>query len=369
MTEQKKGPGSKLSRRAFIGRAGIGAGALAIGGAGAFARTVEAAPARSSFVSTDPHHFGRLFPGLDAFAPATHDVTKSLIALGAQGGPLDARDQLSAGPVALITDPALSLNNPDNPTHTAGTTFFGQFVDHGITFDTSSTLGSPTDPLTSPNGRTPSLDLDSVYGGGPTGTPMLYDVNHDPAKLLIDSGGLFEDLLRMADGTAIIPDPRNDEHMIIAGLQCAFILFHNRAVDDARASRATSSPDAFAVARRVTTWHYQWLVLHEFLPLIVGQHMVDHVMQHGRRFYTPGLGQAFMPVEFQGAACYRFGHSMVRPSYRANLKVTTETRSSASSSTPVRTASRRIRVTCVAASARPAASSGGRPSSTSATVR
>jgi hypothetical protein len=47
--------------------------------------------------------------------------------------------------------------------------------------------------------------------------------------------------------------------------------------------------------------------------------MVDDVLQNGRRFYTVGVGQAFMPVEFQ-AACYRFGHSMVRPSYRANLK-------------------------------------------------
>ena len=47
--------------------------------------------------------------------------------------------------------------------------------------------------------------------------------------------------------------------------------------------------------------------------------MVDEVLQHGRRVYTAGVGQAFMPVEFSGA-CYRFGHSMVRPSYRANLK-------------------------------------------------
>jgi hypothetical protein len=69
----------------------------------------------------------------------------------------------------------------------------------------------------------------------------------------------------------------------------------------------------------LTTWHYQWLVLHEFLPLFVGQAMVDDVLAHGRRLYTVGVGQAFMPVEFQGA-CYRFGHSMVRPSYRANLK-------------------------------------------------
>lgn len=306
---------SRLSRRGFLKRAGLGAGAIATGGA--FAAPVHAAPARSRFVTTAPQTFGRMFPGLHPFAPASKGVTKSLLALGAQGGLLDAKDDLAAGPVALITNPALSANNPDNPTHTAGTTFMGQFIDHDITFDTSSTLGSPTEPTTSPNGRTPALDLDSVYGGGPVATPALYDPT-DHAKLRIDTGGIFEDLPRTADNTAIVGDPRNDEHVIIAGLQCAFILFHNRAVDDARANGATW-PDDFAQARQLTTWHYHWLVLHEFLPLFVGQAMVDDVLTRGRRFYKVGVGEAFMPVEFQGA-CYRFGHSMVRPSYRANLK-------------------------------------------------
>jgi hypothetical protein len=306
----------RYSRRGFLVRAGIGAGAVAAGGgiSGTLAPTVFGAPARSRFVTTDAQHFGRIFPNLSAFAPANSGVTKNLLALGSQGGLLDAQDQLSAGPVALITNPALSVNNPDNPTHTAGTTFVGQFIDHDVTFDTSSTLGVPTEPLTSPNGRTPSLDLDSVYGGGPVASPALYDPKH-PGKLLIGSGGIFEDLPRMSDGTAIVGDPRNDENMMIAGLHCAFVLFHNRAVDEVHGT----SQQRFAQARQLTTWHYHWMVLHEFLPLFVGQAMVDDVLANGRRFYTVGLGQAFMPVEFQGA-CYRFGHSMVRPSYRANLK-------------------------------------------------
>src|SRR5215211_3692304 len=310
----------RFGRRAFLARLGLGAGALALGGsaADAFVRPVTAAAARSRFASTDAAHFGRLFPELQPFAVANQGVTKALLALGAQGGPLDARDDLSAGRVRLITDPSLSVNNPDNPTHTAGTTFVGQFIDHDVTFDASSTLGTPTDPLTSPTARTPALDLDSVYGAGPFGSPMLYDTANDPAKLLISSGGVFEDLPRLGDGTAMIADPRNDEHLIIAGLHCAFILFHNRAVDHARANGSTTVAEAFAEARRLTTWHYHWIVLHEFLPQIVGQEMVDEVLQTGREFYTVELGEAFMPVEFQGA-CYRFGHSMVRPSYRANL--------------------------------------------------
>ena len=322
MTADVRNDGAvRYGRRGFLARLGIGAGALALGGsaADAFARPIDVAPARSAFVSTDAAHFGRLFPELQPFAVANQGVTKSLLALGAQGGPLDARDDLSAGPVRLITDPSLSVNNPDNPTHTAGTTFVGQFIDHDVTFDVSSPLGTPTDPLTSPTGRTPALDLDSVYGAGPMGSPMLYDTANDPAKLLIASGGLFEDLPRLENGAAIIADPRNDEHLILAGLHCAFILFHNRAVDHARANGATTWAEAYERARQLTTWHYHWLVLHEFLPQVVGQAMVDDVLQNGRSFYTVQPGEAFMPVEFQGA-CYRFGHSMVRPSYRANLK-------------------------------------------------
>jgi hypothetical protein len=72
----------------------------------------------------------------------------------------------------------------------------------------------------------------------------------------------------------------------------------------------------FRAARRLTRWHYQWLILHEFLPRFIGQTRVDALLARGRHFYRPR--EAFMPVEFQGAA-YRFGHTLVRPSYRANL--------------------------------------------------
>ncbi len=309
---------SRYSRRGFLIHAGVGAGAVALSGGvrGAFAPRAQAA--RSATVATSATTFGRLFPDLPAFAPATERVKDALRALGAPGGPLDANDDLSKGPKLLITDLGLSVNNPNNPTHTAGVTFMGQFIDHDITFDTTSAMGVPTDPGSSPNGRTPSLDLDSVYGAGPVASPQLYD-SVDQAKLRIDSSGTFEDLPRTSDGTntAIIADPRNDEHLMIAGLQCAFILFHNNAVDWARANGYTDS--AFEQARQLTTWHYHWLVLNEFLPLVVGQRLVDDVLSKGRRFYKPRMREGFIPVEFQAAA-YRFGHSMVRPSYRANLK-------------------------------------------------
>src|SRR5207244_3081097 len=104
----------------------------------------------------------------------------------------------------------------------------------------------------------PSLDLDSVYGAGSVASPQLYD-SADRQKLRIGFGGLFEDVPRVDDGTntAIVADPRNDEQMIISGLQCAFILFHNNAVDWAR-ENGYKNDSAFAAARQLTTWHYHW---------------------------------------------------------------------------------------------------------------
>jgi len=257
--------------------------------------------------------FGRMFR-LPPFADQSPQLEATLREIGRPGGLMDAADALERGPIALILDPG---PNTDNPAHTAGVTFVGQFLDHDMTFDVGSRLGVPTNPERATNGRTPALDLDSVYGGGPTVSPQLYDPA-DRARLRVESGGAFEDLPRGSDGTAIIGDPRNDENLLIAGLHAAFLLFHNAAVDAVRHSGRTDPATAFAEARRLTTWHYQWLIVHEFLPLFVGQAMVDDISQHGPRVYRPAVGEAFIPVEFQGAA-YRFGHSLVRPSYRANL--------------------------------------------------
>src|SRR5690606_31705204 len=98
----------------------------------------------------------------------------------------------------------------------------------------------------------------------------------------------------------------------------------NRVVDMLRAEggrreQDRSVPAIFAAARQLVTWHYQWIILHEFLPSIVGAPLVNEILTRGRRYYRPRPGAVSIPVEFQGAA-YRFGHSIVRPSYRANLQ-------------------------------------------------
>jgi Animal haem peroxidase len=271
----------------------------------------------------------------------------ALLEVGMAGGIMDAGDRLAAGPKALIVDPTVDGNptasipygtNPDNPTMTAGSTFVGQFTDHDVTFDQTSHLGVPQNPLISPNTRTPALDLDSVFGGGPGLRPDLYVENADGSvgpKLKVGSGGVHEDVPRIANGdgtyTAVLGDPRDDENVIIAGLHCAHILFYNRVLDElsehdlgrfsaAQAHRADPANNylAFLLAREVTLWHYQWLLVNEHLPQIAGQDVVNDVLARGNRFYRPPAADAFMPIEF-GAACYRFGHSVVRPSYRANF--------------------------------------------------
>jgi hypothetical protein len=310
----------RYSRRRFLGT--VGAGAVAVGSSGLIGVRPGRAAAPIKRAARASHgvtmHFGRIFERMAPFAdPGRRGLEAALVELGSPGGILDAGDALGRGPMLLITDPALSAHNPDNPTHTAGTTFMGQFMDHDMTFDTSSPLGRPAAPEQSPNGRTPSFDLDSVYGAGPVASPQLYDPT-DRSKLKVESGGQFEDVPRLPDGTAIVGDPRNDENLIVSGLQAAFLLFHNRVVDRLRAGGADDILELYTQARRLTTWHYQWMILHEFLPQFVGQPMVNAVLRRGRRFYRAGQGEAFIPVEFQGAA-YRFGHSIVRPSYRANL--------------------------------------------------
>ena len=289
-------------------------GSLIAGGQDAARQEAPQTARQQARPTSGPDTFGRLFQ-LPVFAPPTPDVRVALMELGRRGGLMDANDDLTAGPLALIVDPALSINNPDSLTHTAGVTFMGQFLDHDMTFDRASRLGQPSEPRAVANARRPVFDLDSVYGNGPAGSPELYEPA-DPVKFRVETGGRFEDLPRDATRTAIIGDPRNDENLIIAGLHAAFLLFHNRAVDLVRAEQPSWSPEkVFAEARRLTTWHYQWLIVHEILPAFVGAAVTDDVLTNGRRYYVTDI--PYIPIEFQ--IVYRFGHSMVRPSYRANF--------------------------------------------------
>ena len=247
------------------------------------------------------NRFGRLFPNLPPFEPAD----EFLIELGSKGGPMDE---------GISQTPSSSRSIP------AGYTFLGQFIDHDITFDPLSSLDRQNTPGSTRNFRTPLLELDSVYGVGRAASPYLYDLV-DPAKLLTGSETNPNDLPRNQQGVALIGDPRNDENLFIAQLQVAFLKFHNAIVDYLR-SENVNEANLFAEAQRLARWHYQWVVVHDFLPLTIGPGRVEAILRDGPEFYCPDEAP-YMPVEFSVAA-YRFGHSQVRSVYRLNDQITAE---------------------------------------------
>jgi hypothetical protein len=197
----------------------------------------------------------------------------------------------------------------------AGWPFFGQFVAHDITADRS-LPAHQADAAALRNARNPTIDLECLYGDGPSAAPYLYD-RHDPAKLLlgINDAGQAEDLPRNAQGVALIGDPRNDVHLFVAQFHVAMVKFHNRIVDWLRAEGVPEA-ELFGEARRLARWHYQWIVLHEFLPLLVGQELMADILENGPRFFRP-LEELAIPLEFADAA-YRYGHSQIRHRYRIN---------------------------------------------------
>jgi Animal haem peroxidase len=240
-----------------------------------------------------PTSYGRMFPELPSFQADE----QFLRALGRTGGICDCGD---------VDDTPESLG--DAP---AGWPIFGQFVAHDITADRS-VLRSHADTAQLRNARSPQINLECLYGDGPTGNPFLYQ-RDDPAKFLLGSGEA--DVQRNADGIAIIGDPRNDSHMLISQLHLAMLKAHNMFVDVARLG-GTPADGVFEAAARNLRWHHQWIILHEFLPGLVGQELADQVLQEGPRWFRPGR-HVFIPLEFADAA-YRYGHAQIRHHYRLN---------------------------------------------------
>ena len=232
-------------------------------------------------------HYGRLFVDLP---PATFDEDR-LLALGVDGGICDGG--------ACDTESHIEAGQP----------FFGQYLAHDITADRSP-LRVHADINALRNVRSPRANLETLYGGGPVGSPYLFD-QRDPSKLLI---GIPDcDLPRNQQGIALIGDPRNDVHAFMTGLQVAFLHAHNRLVDRLRAD-GVAEPDLFEDARLALNWHYQWVILHDFLPNLVGDQMTASVINDGPRFYRP-QGVPYIPVEFADAA-YRYGHSQIKGDYQ-----------------------------------------------------
>jgi Animal haem peroxidase len=269
--------------------------------------------------------FGRMFRWLE---PANHDQ-QALIELGtAMSAPGNGKP-LDVGKPIGVAEP-----EDENPTIPSGYTYLGQFIDHDITFDPASSLQQQNDPNSLEDFRTPRFDLDSVYGRGPDDQPYLYHGDKLVLGANVPPGphgfGATQDLQRSKAGVALIGDKRNDENLIVNQLHALMLKFHNKVVDDTDTFPSGNTQSRFLVAQRAVRWHYQWIVIHDFLRRIVGDETLKDVLKPDElkkfgaykpnlMFYTPESG-AYMPVEFSVAA-YRLGHSMVRPSYALNKDV------------------------------------------------
>ena len=173
---------------------------------------------RSTFYDTG--RFGRLFPALPPFSADVPLIRDALSELGAAGGPMTLRTTCPTGHVDH--GPGQERAQPEQPRADRRFTFLGQFLDHDMTFDPTSSLARAQDPESIRNFRIPALDLDSVYGGGPGVSPYLYDQGVDggrttflteeipgSAAVSVD-GNARRDLPRNSQSVALIADPRND---------------------------------------------------------------------------------------------------------------------------------------------------------------
>lgn len=219
--------------------------------------------------------------------------------------------------------------DPEESHIPAAYTYFGQFVDHDITFDPETFAQQQADPKGITNFRSPAFDLDNVYGRGPSDQPYLYDGKElmlgSPLVPVPGNEHAFDVPRAHANSMrvrrAIIGDPRNDENVIVSQLQGLVLKFHNFVV-------AQNPNLAFDAAQQIVRWHYQWIVIHDWLPRIVRSDILDKIspairdtsknfLSHPPNFLLMKESEPKLPVEFSVAA-YRLGHSMVRPGYRLN---------------------------------------------------
>jgi len=269
--------------------------------------------------------YGRMFRNLRPFQPPENKWK------GGKGSEPDEERRSLSYFEDLAKDmtepPSRALDPQFDGTIPAGYTYFGQFVTHDLTFDPITSLQRRNDPNMLQNFRTPRFDLDSLYGRGPQDAPYLYDYRQND-KFIFGTGasGQEQDLPRNAQSVAIIGDPRNDSNIILSQLHIAFLRFHNSVVYMLERSSNLSGEDLFRTAQREVQWHYQWVVVNDYLKrhIVADPNYVDQLIGQATE-RTPFSGftsyswreTPFLPLEFSVAA-FRFGHSMVRSSYDVN---------------------------------------------------
>ncbi len=242
-----------------------------------------------------------------------------------------------------------------------GYTYLGQFINHDMNegielFAPFKIVEKPFEPISpdeledkARNKKSPFFDLFNVYGEEANKhkreNPALYEergirfkigtnaANADPKNAVPSPQlGLKRDLPRneVSDETLapyhpIMADIRNENNLIIAQLHVAILKFHNEAVDYAEKTMPGKSDlQIFKYAHRETRFHYQWLVVHDYLKRIIAPAIYKELLtelydgnNQNTIFKQANETIPFTPVEFT-AAVFRFGHSMIRQEYDFN---------------------------------------------------
>ncbi|HKK74685.1 MAG TPA: peroxidase family protein [Saprospiraceae bacterium] len=246
----------------------------------------------------------------------------------------------------------------------AGYTYLGQFIAHDLSFVSfrgQSRRGAIKNQVT------PMLDLDGLYGRGPLADPLFYSTAAQKTGYFAYSKAP-QDLRRLARDQGalelpIIPDARNDDNIFISQIHLAFQKLHNQLLTYVALQRVYNelalevffknyygNPDRktkdrperdvsklkhgtnslhneqlttvrdFERARHLVTQIYHWIILEDYLPRLIPKYILEDMLgsesavEGQLKWYTKNKRHK-IPLEFS-LACFRFGHSMVRSSYR-----------------------------------------------------
>lgn len=256
----------------------------------------------SPYCESAPFRYSRLFPPSQIDPSAT---SEALIELG--------RAMTDDGNRLSHTRPIIFID--------AGYTYFGQFLDHDLTNDTSSLEEAKNkEPHELVNLHAPRLDLGHLYGRGPDDPDSERLYESDRMRLRVGQPGAdgrsFDICVDPVSGERILADERSGENLIVRQMTAVFARLHNFAVEQ---FAEISDPAArFRRARLQTCWQFQWLVCRDFLAIVLDPGVY-------RAFFVEPGGRSgiewktfSIPVEFSVAAM-RFGHSMVRENYLFSL--------------------------------------------------